>query len=116
MVPIQSYTEAYAGLGPSIPVRAASTAYDIASNAVGTATGFIGSWLGYGQTTPATAAAAGSSIEAAGRGQAAGRPAASQNSNIRTLADQRREQGDSQLYNGNQVCLMALCRLIIVDH
>lgn len=116
MVPIQSYSEAYAGLGPSIPVRAASTAYDIASNAVGTATGFIGSWLGYGQTAPATAATAGSPTGPAGRGQTAGRPAASQNSNIRTLADQRREQGDSQLYNGNQVCLMHSAGLIIVDH
>lgn len=107
MVPIQTYTEAYSGAGPSLPIRAASAAYDMATSAVGSATGYMGSLLGYGQTTPATTASpstATSSTEY--RGQTPGRPAASRGPNIRTLADQRREQGDSQLYNGNQVCLL----------
>lgn len=119
MIPIQSYTEAYAGVGPSLPVRAASAAYDVASSAVGTATGLVGSFFGYRQTTPATAAgspATGSPAESGGRRQATERPAASRSSNIRTLADQHREQGDSQLYNGNQVCLLHYAGLITVDH
>lgn len=103
MVPIQTYADAYSGAGPSLPVRAASAAYDMATSAVGSATGYMGSLLGYGQTTPATTA---SPAPAESRGQTLGRPAASRGPNIRTLADQRREQGDSQFYNGNQVCLL----------
>lgn len=104
MVPIHTYTEAYSGAGSSLPVRAASAAYDMATSAVGSAAGYMGTFLGFGQTTPATTESSSSAASTESRSQAAGRPAASRGPNIRTLADQRREQGDSQLYNGNQVC------------
>lgn len=102
MVPIQSYTEAYTGSG-SLPVRAVSSAYDLATSTVGAAAGYVGSWLGYGQTT---ASEGSSATEPSASGDAirtASRPAGSRGPNIRTLADQRREQGNNQFYNGNQL-------------
>lgn len=105
MVPIKSYTEAYTA-PPSLPARAVNTAYDLASSAVGTATGLVGSFFGYGATPSSQdTPAAGSSAPGgdARGGSASTRPAASRGPIIRTLHDQRREQGDSQLYNGNQV-------------
>lgn len=112
MVPIQTYTEAYSGAGSSLPVRAVSAAYDMATSAVGSASGYVGSFLGFGQTTPATAASSSSTTSTEPRSQGPGRPAASRGPIIRTLADQRREQGDSQLYNGNQVCVLHCAQII----
>ncbi|KAJ5572853.1 hypothetical protein N7450_009837 [Penicillium hetheringtonii] len=50
MVPVQSYTSAYAASASSLPVRGISTVYGVASSVASTATSFIGSFLGYGQT------------------------------------------------------------------
>lgn len=104
MVPIQSYTEAYTGSG-SLPVRAVSGAYDLASSTVGAAAGYVGSWLGYGQTASEGSSATESSSASGNARTPGSRPAGSRGPNIRTLADQRREQGNDQFYNGNQVRL-----------
>lgn len=106
MVPIKTYTEAYTG-SRSLPVRAVSTAYDLASSTVGAAAGFVGSLFGFGQTTASEGPPATESSASGGDARRAApvRLAASRGPNIRTLSDQRREQGDSQFYNGNQVCL-----------
>ncbi|BCR91605.1 UBX domain protein [Aspergillus chevalieri] len=103
MVPIQSYTEAYTGSG-SLPVRAVSSAYDLATSTVGAAAGYVGSWFGYGQTSASQGSPATEPSSASDHtGRTASRLAGSRGPNIRTLADQRREQGNNQFYNGNQL-------------
>lgn len=97
MVPVQSYTEAYSAAG-SLPVRAVSGAYNVVSSVAGTATGLVGSFLGYGSSASTNESASSpSSAEDTRRTRRSG-------PNIRTLRDQQNERGDSQLYNGNQVC------------
>ncbi|RAK92638.1 UBX domain protein [Aspergillus costaricaensis CBS 115574] len=105
MVPIQSYTEAYSGAGASLPVRAVSSAYGLVSSAVGTATGLVGSFFGYGttqssgsETTPAASTASSGSNDAGRR-----RVNASRGPIIRTLRDAQNEGDDRQFYNGNQL-------------
>lgn len=99
MVPVSTYTEAYSAAG-SLPVRGISTVYNLASSAASTATGLVGSFLGYGSTAPASGADAPSASPATGNSQ---RPR-NAGPNIRTLRDQQDGRGNSQLYNGNQVC------------
>lgn len=98
MVPVQSYTEAYSAAG-SLPVRAISGFYNAVSSAAGTATELVGSFFGYGAGTPANEPTSSPppSTENARRPRPPG-------PNIRTLRDQQNGRGDSQLYNGNQVC------------
>ncbi|KAB8207406.1 hypothetical protein BDV34DRAFT_69061 [Aspergillus parasiticus] len=106
MVPINTYTEAYSATGSSLPARAVSSAYGLVSSAVGTATGLVGSFFGYGQPTQtpsATPQASTSSPSPSGDGASRLRPSASRGPIIRTLRDQRNEQNDSQFYNGNQL-------------
>lgn len=109
MVPINTYTEAYSNSGASLPVRAVSSAYGLVSSVVGTATGLVGSLFGYVQPAPESQTA--QSTEPAQPGDsnmprtARARPNVSGGLNIRTLHDQREQRDDSQLYNGNQVCL-----------
>ncbi|GLA80986.1 hypothetical protein AtubIFM56815_004618 [Aspergillus tubingensis] len=105
MVPIQSYTEAYSGAGASLPVRAVSSAYGLVSSAVGTATGLVGSFFGYGttqssgnETTPAASTASSGPHDAGRR-----RVNASRGPIIRTLRDAQNEGDDRQFYNGNQL-------------
>ncbi|KAI2999071.1 hypothetical protein CBS147346_7914 [Aspergillus niger] len=105
MVPIQSYTEAYSGAGASLPVRAVSSAYGLVSSAVGTATGLVGSFFGYGTTqssgneaAPAPGTASSGSNDAGRR-----RVNASRGPIIRTLRDAQNEGDDRQFYNGNQL-------------
>lgn len=108
MIPIRTYTEAYSDAGPSLPMRAANTAYDMASSAFGTATGLVGSFFGYGQTAPASSAQpsppTGGNSERSAPAPGSARPPMSRGPNIRTLHDARRYQDNSQFYNGNQVC------------
>lgn len=116
MIPINSYTEAYAASSSSLPVRGAYAVYDLVSSAVGNVTKLVGSFLGYGQTTSTaqsedayvTASGSGSSSQPDDRVRRAVRPAASRGSNVRTLRDHRGERDDSQFYNGNQVCFSSL--------
>lgn len=97
MVPVSTYTDAYSAAG-SLPVRGISAVYNLATSAATTATGLVGSFLGYGSTTPATESA--SSVP-----QSTGTTQRPRNAgpNIRTLRDQQDGRGNSQLYNGNQV-------------
>ncbi|CEL07789.1 hypothetical protein ASPCAL10943 [Aspergillus calidoustus] len=101
MVPIKSYIEAYSESG-SLPVRAVSSVYGIVSSVVGTATGYFGSLLGYGQNQaaqprpePAHTSGSQSTGETPRR-----RPFGP---NIRTLRDQMEGQDRSEFYNGNQL-------------
>ncbi|CAK97082.1 uncharacterized protein An11g09980 [Aspergillus niger] len=120
MVPIQSYTEAYSGAGASLPVRAVSSAYGLVSSAVGTATGLVGSFFGYGTTqssgneaAPAPGTASSGSNDAGRR-----RVNASRGPIIRTLRDAQNEGNDRQFYNGNQcyVCIKLLLPLLVAKH
>lgn len=99
MVPVSTYTEAYSAAG-SLPVRGISAVYNLASSAASTATGLVGSFLGYGSTAPASDATTSSASPATGNSQ---RPRTT-GPNIRTLRDQQDGRGNNQLYNGNQVC------------
>lgn len=98
MVPVQTYTTAYASAG-SLPVRGISAVYNVVSGVASTATGIVGSFLGYGSSAPASEAqpAPPPPVQNAQRPRPTGM-------NIRTLRDQQNERGDSQFYNGNQVC------------
>ncbi|KAJ5114685.1 hypothetical protein NUU61_000444 [Penicillium alfredii] len=103
MVPVQTYTEAYATAGSSLPVRGASAVYNIVSSVASTATGLIGSFIGYGPTAPANDAdPAASTSPAPPSADNAPRPRPA-GPNIRTLGDQQNGRGDRQLYNGNQL-------------
>lgn len=103
MIPINSYTEAYTSSGPSLPVRAAYSAYGLLSSAVGTATALVGSFIGYNPTPSDSPGSSPTSSSSPGNGGRSPQPAASRGPRIRTLRDQREEQNDSQLYNGNQL-------------
>ncbi|BCS05059.1 UBX domain protein [Aspergillus luchuensis] len=105
MVPIQSYTEAYSGAGASLPVRAVSSAYGLVSSAVGTATGLVGSFFGYGTTQSSGSEAAPTASTASSGSNDAGRRRvnASRGPIIRTLRDAQNEGDDRQFYNGNQL-------------
>lgn len=98
MVPVQSYTSAYAASASSLPVRGVSAVYNVASSVASTAASFVGSFLGYGQTEAPREPEASSSQPAP-----TPRNTRSSGPNIRTLHDQRNDGRDSQLYNGNQV-------------
>ncbi|KAL4924921.1 uncharacterized protein BDV17DRAFT_273497 [Aspergillus undulatus] len=101
MVPIRTYIQAYS-VSDSLPVRAVSGVYGLATSIVGGAVGYLGSWLGYAQT-------------GASHSQSQTEPRSSESQpssdnarrrpwgpNIRTLRDQTDGQ-DSQFYNGNQL-------------
>ncbi|RHZ47292.1 UBX domain protein [Aspergillus thermomutatus] len=103
MIPINSYIEAYNSSGSSLPVRAAYSAYGLLSSAVGTATGLVGSFIGYNPTSSNSSGSAPTPSSSSGNGARSPQPAASRGPRIRTLRDQREEQNDSQLYNGNQL-------------
>lgn len=94
MVPVQTYTEAYASAG-SLPVRGASAIFNIVSSVASTTTGFVGSLVGYGPSAPATETP---SLPDPADTLQRSRPTGP---NIRTLGDQQ-DRGNSQLYNGNQ--------------
>lgn len=100
MLPVQSYTAAYAGDSGMIS-RGLSAGYTVVSAGAGMVTGALGTVLGLGQTPQETATPA-PSTPIASDSRVSG--TANEN-NIRTLNHQR-EGGDDrhQLYNGNQVC------------
>lgn len=97
MVPVQTYTTAYAAAG-SLPGRGISAVYNVVSGVASTATGIVSSILGYGSSAPASE----SQPAPPAPGQNSQRPR-STGLNIRTLQDQQNERGDNQFYNGNQV-------------
>ncbi|KAJ5772156.1 hypothetical protein N7520_002685 [Penicillium odoratum] len=102
MVPVSSYTDAYSGAGSSLPVRGISAVYNVVSSAASTATGLVGSLIGYGPTAPA-ADRSGSSSPASASASSENTRARNTGLNIRTLRDQQNDRKDSQFYNGNQL-------------
>ena len=101
IVPVQGYTAAYSG-GQSIISKGVSVGYNVMSAGAGIVGGAFGTLLGLGQaTTPGELSDTHDTrtqriAEADSTGTAT-------NINIRTLRDQRNNQDDQQLYNGNQV-------------
>ncbi|KAJ5198304.1 uncharacterized protein N7498_007421 [Penicillium cinerascens] len=95
MVPVQTYTTAYAAAG-SLPARGISAVYNVVSGVASTATGIVGSILGYGSSASANE----SESTNPPSGERRPRPTGP---TIRTLRDQQNERGDNQFYNGNQL-------------
>ncbi|KAK2808164.1 hypothetical protein FQN50_004905 [Emmonsiellopsis sp. PD_5] len=106
MVPVRTYTEAYAPSVASLPVRGLYAGYDLASGIVGAAAGALGSFLGIGQNPAAVGRTPQPAPEPAPetpRGTVLG-GRNNGRSNIRTLYDD--DGGDKkpqQFYNGNQL-------------
>lgn len=95
IVPVQGYTNAYNG-GQGIVSKGASAGYNVVSAGAGIITGALGTFLGFGRATPPGEIPEARNDEADTIGMGSG-------INIRTLRDQRADQEDHQLYNGNQV-------------
>ena len=95
IVPVQGYTNAYND-GQGIVSKGASAGYNVVSAGAGIITGALGNFLGFGRAT-----APGDIPEA--RNDEADTTGVGSGINIRTLRDQRANQDDHQLYNGNQV-------------
>ncbi|KAJ5930655.1 hypothetical protein N7466_006148 [Penicillium verhagenii] len=103
MVPVSSYTDAYSATGSSLPVRGISAVYNVVSSVASTATGLVGSFIGYGQAAPSESGSGSSPASTSAPSENNQRP---RNTGpiIRTLRDQQNDRKDSQFYNGNQVC------------
>lgn len=101
IVPVQGYTAAYSG-GEGIFSKGASAGYSVVAAGAGIVTGALGSFLGLGRATApgeipdAHDTMMQGTVEADATGTGSG-------INVRTLRDQRDDQDDHQLYNGNQV-------------
>jgi len=104
MVPIPSYTDAYAFSNSSVPVRALSTGYTLIADILNAATATIWSLLayGFGTAAPDAASGEGSSPRPEDTDSKPQTAVSSRNSNIRTLRDQP-DREDTQFYNGNQL-------------
>jgi hypothetical protein len=112
MIPVQSYTEAYASSSSSsLPVRAVSAGYSLVSSVVGSVAGTVGSFLGYGQAGAAssnTPPVSGGNNNSSNNNKQPRPTSSGPGTNIRTLRDQREAEDDNQFYNGNQVILSAV--------
>jgi hypothetical protein len=97
MVPVKSYTDAYVEAGPGLISRGIWGGYGLVSSALGTVYGGVSTILGFWQAPAAPTSTEGNSPNNSGG------PTTSSGIKIKTLADQRRERGDQQFYNGNQV-------------
>ena len=102
MVPVQGSIAAYGIGGPGLLSRGLSAGYGLVTGGVEMVTGALGTFLGVGQTTAASASADGGHSQQVPPSTTAGR-AAGAGLNVRTLRDQRAARDDHQLYNGNQV-------------
>lgn len=102
MVPVASYTEAYASAAASLPARGISAVYNVVSSVASSATSLVGSFIGYGPSAAEdnTQTSASSPPPPS---ETPRRPSRTGGLNIRTLHDQRNERNDTQFYNGNQV-------------
>ncbi|KAL3466778.1 hypothetical protein BJX64DRAFT_284331 [Aspergillus heterothallicus] len=101
MVPIKTYIEAYSDSG-SLPARAVSSVYGFVSSVIDTATGYVGSWIGYGQAqAPQPRSETSQPAETQLSGETTRRRP--YGPNIRTLRDQLDGQDRSEFYNGNQL-------------
>ena len=105
IVPVHGYTAAYSG-GQSFISRGVSVGYNIMSAGAGIVSGAFGTFLGLGQaTTPENSIAHSTRTQGTAEADSTG---AETVLNIRTLRDQRNDQDDQQLYNGNQVLIRGL--------
>lgn len=102
MVPVASYTEAYASAVASLPARGISAVYNVVSSVASSATSLVGSFIGYGPSAAEDNTQSSASSPPPPL-QTPRRPSRTGGLNIRTLHDQRNERNDSQFYNGNQV-------------
>ncbi|PGG97316.1 hypothetical protein AJ79_09247 [Helicocarpus griseus UAMH5409] len=104
MVPVRTYTEAYASSGASLPVRGLYAGYNLITGTVGAVAGVVGSFLGIsgGASAGATPAATEppSTTETPSTGSLRG--GRNGRSNVRTLYDED-DRESRQFYNGNQL-------------
>ena len=100
-VPVEVYTAAYPG-SQDIVARGAATGYNLMSAGAGLVSGALGTFLGLGQATVQSEVLTHHPDMRSAATDRDPRGAASDIS-IRTLHDQRENQDDHQLYNGNQV-------------
>ena len=106
IVPVQGYTAAYSD-GQSIISKGVSVGYNVMSAGAGIVGGALGTLLGLGQSTKPSEVPDTHDTRAQGIAEADSTGTGT-NINIRTLRDQRNDQDDQQLYNGNQVLLHGL--------
>ena len=101
IVPVQGYSAAYSG-GQGIVSKGASAGYNVVSAGAGIVTGALGTFLGLGRvtTTGEPPGVRDTTMQGNAESDATGTESGS---NFRTLRDQRADQDDHQLYNGNQV-------------
>ncbi|OAX80816.1 hypothetical protein ACJ72_04847 [Emergomyces africanus] len=108
MVPVRTYTEAYASAGASLPVRGLYAGYNLVTGTVGAVAGAIGSILGMSQGSAANPAPAVTESPSAGDapGSVSMRGGRNGRSNVRTLHDGDDDDDGRearQFYNGNQL-------------
>lgn len=103
MVPVRTYTEAYASAGASLPVRGLYAGYNLVTGTVGAVAGAIGSILGMSADTEPAAAESPPTAETPSRVSLRG--GRNGRSNVRTLydGDDDDDREARQFYNGNQV-------------
>lgn len=101
IVPVQGYSAAYSG-GQGIVSKGASAGYNVVSAGAGIVTGALGTFLGLGRatTTGEPPGVHDTTMQGNAESDATGTESGI---NVRTLRDQRANQDDHQLYNGNQV-------------
>ncbi|KAL4970005.1 uncharacterized protein BDV14DRAFT_164050 [Aspergillus stella-maris] len=99
MIPIRTFTQAYS-VSDSLPVRAVSGVFGIATSVVGWVFGYAASLLGYAQNAVSPSQSQAEQHQAGDSGDVSRRRPFGPN--IRTFRDQTDGQ-DSQFYNGNQL-------------
>lgn len=105
LVPVSGYTDAYASSGPSgLLSKGLNTGYGLVSGAFG----LVGGFLGYGNDSARDGpymSGVGDEMESSNVEGSQQAPSSSTSGNIkiRTLADQRKQDDNRELYNGNQV-------------
>ncbi|KAG5293906.1 UBX domain-containing protein [Histoplasma capsulatum G186AR] len=106
MVPVRTYTEAYASAEASLPVRGLYAGYNLVTGTVGAVAGAIGSILGISLHPAASTGPAAAELPSAAEGPSRANFRGGRNgrSNVRTLHDGDDDDGEGrQFYNGNQL-------------
>ena len=101
MVPVQSFTDAYASSTPGLVSRGIYGSYDLLQNGVSTLWGALGTFVGASINSENTNTVTPSGGDPEDR--TSSRPTHGSNRRIRTLGDQREDSDSQRLYNGNQV-------------
>ena len=113
-VPVQGYTAAYSG-GQGMVLKGVSAGYNVISAGAGIVTGALGTFLGLGRAT--VQGTLPDTRDTTMRGNAeADTTGTGSGIHIRTLRDQRDDQDDHQLYNGNQVLSSGLLAMHLNWH